>query len=417
LSLRLLPDSGRLVLDTMIPTKPTRIKAAIALAGLSVAALAIAQQVAGTKLPPPFATPAVNNGPRVIPRPEGAQLKLPAGFSVDEYASGLQRPRIMLYGPGGELLVTESIANGRVTILFDKNFKAGEQRKTLIEGLDRPYGMAWLKDWLYVAESTSVKRYKYDAKNMTVGKGEEIVSMNGFTKGHWTRSITFDPKGEKLYVGVGSSSNVSPGDPKQRAAINRYNPDGTGFETYASGTRNPTQIHFYPGSNVLWASIQERDDLGDDLVPDYLTHIEQGGFYGWPYAYFGPHEDPRNKGQRPDLVAKTITPDLSLGAHVAVIDWIFYTGSMLPKEYQGGAILAFHGSWNRSERVGQSVAFVPFKNGKVAGEPRDLVTGWMLSPEKREVWGRPTGVFQMKDGSLLVSDDGGNKIWRISYKK
>ncbi len=354
----------------------------------------------------------------MIEKPSGAGLQVPAGFDVQEYASDLQHPRVMIYGPSGELLVTESVPKGRVTILFDKDhhFKI-DSKKAIIEDLDRPYGMAWWKDYLYVGEPTSIKRYKYDAKTMTAGKGEEIITYPDMGKGHWTRSLAIDPKAEKLYVGVGSATNVSAGELKQRAAINRYNLDGSGYETFASGTRNPTSIHFYPGSSVLWASIQERDELGDDLVPDYFTHIQQGGFYGWPYAYFGPHEDPRRKGESPELVKKTITPDVSLGSHVAVIDWTFYTGKMFPAEYQGGAFLAFHGSWNRNDRVGQSVAFVPFKNGEPTAGPRQFLTGWMLAPDKVEVWGRPTGVFQMNDGSLLVSDDGGNKIWRISYKK
>ncbi|HYO79759.1 MAG TPA: sorbosone dehydrogenase family protein, partial [Bryobacteraceae bacterium] len=175
---------------------------------------------------------------------------------------------------------------------------------------------------------------------------------------------------------------------------------------------------FYPGTNTLWASVQERDQLGDDLVPDYFTHIQQGGFYGWPYAYFGPNEDPRNKGQKPDLVSKTITPDVSLGAHTAVIDWKIYQGKQFPARYRGGAFLALHGSWNRSKRVGYSVVFVPFHAGKAAAtQPEDFLSGWMIDPEKREVWGRPTGILEMKDGSLLVSDDGGNKVWRITYKQ
>lgn len=381
---------------------------------------ALAWQQAGVKLPPPFHSPSVNNRPQVISRPDGAQLKLPQGFSIDEFAAELERPRIMIYAPGGEILVTESVQGGRVTVLSDRNNdgKADASRKVLIEGLDRPYGMAWWKDYLYVAETTSVKRYKFDAKSVSVGKGEEIIPMHNFAKGHWTRTIAFDPKGEKLYLGVGSESNVSTGEPEQRAAISRYNPDGSGYELVATGTRNPTTIGFYPGTNVLWASVQERDLLGDDLVPDYFTHIQHGGFYGWPYAYFGPNEDPRNKGQRPDLVKKTIVPDVSLGAHTAVIDWKFYTGKMFPERYQGGAFLALHGSWNRSKRVGYSVAFVPFKDGKPAvTEAEEFLSGWMLDPDKREVWGRPTGVMQMKDGSLLVSDDGGNKIWRIAYKR
>jgi glucose/arabinose dehydrogenase len=390
---------------------------------LSVTAVACAfawQQQSSVKLPPPFATPSVNNRPEVISRPDGAQLRLPQGFTVDEFATDFDRPRVMIYAPGGEILVTESVPNGKVTAIVDRNNdgKADEQRKTLIEGLDRPYGMAWWKDYLYVAETTSVKRYKYDAKAVSVGKGEEIIPMHEFGKGHWTRTITFDPKGEKLYLGVGSASNVSTGEPEQRAAISRYNPDGTGYELFATGTRNPTSIEFYPATNVLWASVQERDLLGDDLVPDYFTHIQQGGFYGWPYAYYGPHEDPRNKGQKPDLVKKTIVPDVSLGSHTAVIDWRFYTGKQFPARYQGGAFLALHGSWNRSKRVGYSVAFVPFKDGRpTVQEAEEFMTGWMLDPGKREVWGRPTGIMVMKDGSLLVSDDGGNKVWRISYKQ
>ena len=384
-----------------------------------VAALLAWQQSAKVTLPPPFHTPSATNRPQVIPRPDGAQLQLPEGFRIDEFASGLQRPRIMVYTPGGEILITETIPNGTVTVLMDKNkdFKADPETKKLIEGLDRPYGMAWWKDYLYVAESTSVKRYKYDTKNVSVGHGEEIVPMKDLGKGHSTRTITFDPKGEKLYLGIGSASNVDVGEPEERAAILRYNPDGSGREIYASGTRNPTTIGFYPGTNTLWASVQERDGLGDDLVPDYFTHIQQGGFYGWPYAYFGPNEDPRNKGKAPELVKKTIVPDISLGAHTAVIDWKFYTGKQFPQKYQGGAFLALHGSWNREKRVGQSVVFIPFRNAKPAGDPEPFLTGFMLSPDKREVWGRPTGVFIMNDGSLLLSDDGGNKVWRISYGK
>jgi glucose/arabinose dehydrogenase len=383
-----------------------------------VTAVAIAA-AAEVKLPEPFHSPSVNNRPNVIGRPDGAQLQVPQGFKVEEFASGFETPRIMLYTPTGEILVSESTRNGRVSVISDKNgdFKADAERKVLIEGLNRPYGMAFWKNYLYVAETTSVKRYPFDSKALTVGKGEEVVSMKDFDKGHWTRTIAFDPKGEKLYVGIGSESNVSPGENERRAAISQCNPDGSGCRIFATGTRNPTSIYFQPGTTTLWASVQERDALGDDLVPDYFTHIQDGGFYGWPFAYFGPHEDPRNKGQKPDLVKKAITPDVSLGAHVAVIDWKFYTGKQFPAKYQNGAFLALHGSWNRSQRVGQSVVFVPFKGGKPAGDPEPFLSGWMLGPDKREVWGRPTGIMEMKDGSLLVSDDGGNKIWRISYKQ
>jgi glucose/arabinose dehydrogenase len=388
-------------------------KALLYSAAVLVAATALAWDAKDAKLPPPFATPSVDNGPHVIDQPGGAQLKLPAGFQIEAYAEGIEQARYMLLGPGGELLVSDSIKNGSVHVI-DRN----KQRKKLLDGLDRPYGLAFWKDYLYVGEVTSIKRYKYDSKAQTAGKGEEVISLAGLDGGHWTRSLLFDRKGEKLYVGTGSRSNVSAGEDPRRAAINRYNPDGSGHEIFASGTRNPIGLHWYSGTDTLWVAVQERDLLGDDLVPDYFTHVQQGGFYGWPFAYVGPHEDPRRKGEKPDLVAKTIVPDILLGAHVAVLDFLFYTGKQFPAEYQGGAFLAFHGSWNRSKRVGYSVAFIPFKDGKPAADaPRDFLTGWMIAPDKREVWGRPVALLQLQDGSMLVSDDGGKKIWRISYKK
>jgi glucose/arabinose dehydrogenase len=377
---------------------------------LILIAAAYAAQRAVPKLPPPYHTPSANNRPRVIERPAGVQLKLPAGFTVEEYASGFKVPRYMLLGPSGELLIADSADGGSVIVMHKGN------RKTIAEGLDRPYGLAFWKDYLYIAERTSLKRYKYDAKAMSVGKGEEIVPMHEFAKSHWTRSIIFNPQNTKFFLGIGSGSNVDTGEPEMRAAINRFNPDGSGHEIYASGTRNPIGMRFYPGTNDLWAAVQERDGLGDDLVPDYFTKIQQGGFYGWPYAYIGPNEEPRNKGQRPDLVKKTIVPDVLLGPHVAVLDFIFYTGKQFPERYRNGAFLANHGSWNRSKRIGYSVTFVPFKNASPAGEVEDFLTGWMLSPDKDEVWGRPVGLLQLPDGSVLVSDDGGKKIWRISYK-
>lgn len=389
-----------------------QLKAVVPVTAMLAIAAALAWDSKDVKLPPPFATPSVDNGPRVVERPEGAQLKLPAGFHIEVYAEGFEQPRFMALDPNNALLVSDSTKNGAVYILDQQ-----KQRKKLIDGLERPYGLAFWKGYLYVGEETSIKRYKYDAQNRSVGKGEEVISLAGLGGGHWTRSLLFDRKGAKLYVGVGSRSNVSAGEDPRRAAINRYNPDGSGHEIFASGTRNPIGMRWYPGTDTLWAAVQERDLLGDDLVPDYFTHIQQGGFYGWPYAYVGPHEDPRRKGERPDLVAKTIVPDVFLGSHVAVLDFLFYTGKQFPAEYRGGAFLAYHGSWNRSKRVGQSIAFLPFKNAKPAAEePRAFLSGWMIDPDKREVWGRPVGLLQMPDGSVLVSDDGGNKIWHITYK-
>ncbi len=366
------------------------------------------------KLPPPYATKAVNNRPRVIPPPSGARLNVPPGFHAEVWAEDFNTPRFMMLGPSNEILLADSANPPNGTVYVFPNHDPNQRRK-LIEHLNKPYGLAMLNGYLYVGEPDSIKRFPYDAKAMTAGPGEEVISLKGQGTHHWTRSLLFDREGKKLYVGVGSGSNSSPGEDPRRAAISRYNPDGSGHEIYASGTRNPIGMRWYPGTNTLWAAVQERDDLGDDLVPDYFTHIQQGGFYGWPYAYIGPHEDPTNKGLAPDLVAKTLVPDVLLGAHVAVLDFIFYTGKQFPAEYQGGAFLAFHGSWNRSKRVGQSVAFVPFKNGKPSGPVREVVTGWMISPDEREVWGRPVGLLQMPDGSLLISEDGNKKIWHLSY--
>lgn len=369
-------------------------------------------------LPDPYHSPSASNAPTVIARPEDAQLRLPAGFSIKEYASGFERPRYMIQLPTGVVLLSDSTRKGSVYALFDKNRDGvSEDRKQLLQGLDRPFGLAVWKEFLYVAEATSVKRYKFNAATLEIRPGQEVVSMKEFASGHWTRTIRFTPDGTKFYLSVGSASNVSPGEPEMRASILRFNPDGSGMEHVARGTRNPIGLDFEPATGKLWAAIQERDGLGDDLVPDYFTSIKEGGFYGWPYAYIGPNEDPRNKGQRADLVKSTIVPDVVLPAHVAVLDARFYRGSMFPARYKNGALLAFHGSWNRARRIGYSVVFIPFKDGKPAGKPEDLLSGFMLDPGKKEVWGRPVGLLELPDGSLLVSDDGGNKIWRITYRK
>jgi len=385
----------------------------ISCAILTVAAFAWQQK---SDLPVPYATPSARNNPRVIKRPEGAKLKFAPGFSAEEYLTDFKVPRFMLLGSHGEMLVADSAKDGEGCVWIYPDIGKSKDRRVLVAKLDRPYGLAFWKDYVYVGETTSIKRYKYDSVAKTAGPGEEVVSLAGFDKGHWTRSLLFDRKGEKLYVGIGSASNVDAGENPNRAAINRYNPDGSGHELYATGTRNPIGLHWYPGTDVLWAAVQERDELGDDLVPDYFTHIKQGGFYGWPFAYAGPHEDPRRKGENPELVKKTIAGDVLLPAHAAVLDFAFYTGTQFPKHYQGGAFLAFHGSWNRSKRLGYSVNFIPFTKGKPSGKIEEILTGWMLSPEDKDVWGRPVAILQMPDGSLLVSDDGGNKIWRISYK-
>ncbi|MGH8121030.1 MAG: PQQ-dependent sugar dehydrogenase, partial [Gammaproteobacteria bacterium] len=286
----------------------------------------------------------------------------------------------------------------------------------LIKGLDRPYGLAFYKNRLYVAEAGSVKRYTYDAGTLKAGKGEEIIPLHEHADGHSTRSILFDEKLDKLYLTVGSASNVATGEAPIRAAISRYSPDGGGFELFASGIRNPVGLRWYPGTGDLWVTTHERDGLGDDLVPDYLTRVTPGGFYGWPYAYIGPHADPRHEGKAPELVQKTLYPDVLLGSHAGSMDLLFYSGAQFPEKYRGGAFVALHGSWNRSKRTGYKVVFVPFREAKPLAGPEDFLTGWMLGEDQREVWGRPVGFLQLPDGSLLVSDDGAGKLWRISYE-
>ena len=378
----------------------------VLVAGAVGGAIVAAQQA--PPLPAPFATPSTTNRPVVVDAPAGARLQVPAGFSVEPWADGFETPRFMLQGSGGEILLTDSAG---VVYVFAGGKAAG--KKPLITGLNRPYGLALWRNYLYVAETDSVKRYPYDATALTAGPGEPVVQVPGGGN-HWTRSIVFDRAGQKMYVGVGSSGNIDP-DEERRAAINRYNPDGSGHEIFASGTRNPASIHWYPNSDTLWAVVIERDGLGDDLPPDYLTHLQQGGFYGWPWAYFGPHPEPRHNGQHPELVAKTITPDVALPPHNSPLDFAFYTGTQFPAEYRGGAFIALHGTWNRSQRAGYKVVYVPFQNGKPSGPPKDFLTGWMIAPNNRDVWGRPVSVLMLTDGSLLVSDDGGKKVWRVAY--
>jgi len=371
------------------------------LALTSLSALALAQ-----------APPNVN-APTIVPRPANAQIHVPAGFSVDEFAKGFERPRFMVEGPGGEVIISDTVPNGSVIALRNGT------KKVLISGLDRPYGVALWQEYLYVGEPESLKRYKYDSKTLSAGPGQEVVSMAGFSKGHVTRTILVDERAGKLYLTIGSSGDLVTGDPELRAAIHRYNPDGTGHEVIATGLRNTVGLRFYPGSTQLWATVEERTDAEDVPVSDFLTSIKPGGFYGWPYAYVGPHADPRipEKERRPELVAKTITPDVILPPHCAVLDMLFYTGTQFPAEYRNGAFLANHGSTQGPERLGYSVSFVPFKSGKPAGPVRDFATGWMMGADKKEVWGRPVGLLQLRDGSMLVSDDGGKVIWRVSYKK
>ncbi len=373
-----------------------------------------------SELPAPYLTPSAKNRPRVISRPRDAKITLPPGFLIEEYTRGVPGARYMTLGPGDEVWVSD-MAGGSVHVVVD------QKPRTIISGLDRPYGLAFWKGWLYVAEATSVKRYHYEDNSHKVrgqkvtgptvtGKGQEVIPLHRFAAGHVTRTLLFDDKAAKLYLAIGSESNVGLGEDPMRAAISRFDPDGGAHEIVASGLRNPVGMRWHPATAKLWATSVERDGLGDDLPPDFLTEVEAGGFYGWPYAYIGPHEDPRHKGRAPEMVKKTRYPSVLLGPHVAALDFLFYAGTQFPERYRGGAFIALHGSWNRSRLAGYEIAFVPFDNGRPAAGPESFASGFAPDPAIAEVWGRPVGLLQLPDGSLLVSDDAGGLIWRIAYR-
>jgi glucose/arabinose dehydrogenase len=365
-------------------------------------------------LPPPDMAGQVSNPARVVPRPADKSLSVPAGFAVEEYASGFGKPRELLQLPGGAVLVTESLPAPKGAVLL---VARGKDHKPLISGLDRPFGMAFHDGYLYVAEPEALKRYKIDPAGPAAGPAEKLVEWKGYGKGHWTRSVAIDGKARKIYVSVGSGSNVDLGDPADRNAVNVYNLDGSGAEVFASGIRNGVCVRFQPQSRKLWTTVQERDGLGDELPADFFTEVKKGAFYGWPFAYLGPNEDPRHKGVNPAAVSKTVEPDVLLGPHVSAMNFVFHSGRSVPSKYKNGAFIALRGSSGRSQRIGYGIVFVPFKGGKPAGQPESFLSGFMTAPGAKEVWGRPVGITELNDGSLLLSEDGNNTIWRISCKK
>jgi glucose/arabinose dehydrogenase len=365
-------------------------------------------------LPPPAA--GVANPPQVVARPPGAQLTLPPGFAIDVFAdSGFKTLRWAMEGPGGEVFVTDTTAN-TITMLrdADKDGKA-ETRAVFAQGLDRPMGMAIHGGWFYVGNTDAIVRWKYAPGQASLTGTPEVVAKVPGGGNHWTRTLTFSPDGRKLYVTVGSASNVDV-EPSPRATILEMNPDGSMLRPFATGVRNAVGLTFRPGTNELWASVHERDMLGDDLVPDYASRIQDGGFYGWPFAYTGPNEDPRRKGERPDLVAKAIVPDVLLQSHSAPLGLAFYTGTQFPAEYRGDAFLALHGSWNRKQRTGYKVVRIPIRHGKPTGGYEDFIVGWSPADDRPDVWGRPVAILPLSDGSMLVTDDAHNVIWRVTYK-
>lgn len=373
------------------------------------------------KLPAPYHTESARRPSKQVPMPAGAKLTVPKGFKLNIFAEGdFKVPRWMALAPNGDVFLSDSGANS-VIVLRDKN-KDGvaEERFVFSNKLSQPFGMAFHKEWFYVANTDSIVRFKYKpGQTVAEGDPEKLVELTpGGYNQHWTRNLLFSPDGTKLFVSIGSASNVSVEADPRRAAISVYDPDGKNHRIYARGLRNPIGLAWNPKTGELWTAVNERDGLGDDLVPDYATSVKEGGFYGWPYSYLGRNEDPRRKGESPELVEKSIVPDVIFQSHVAALGIQFYTGKMFPKDYQGDAFVAFHGSWNRAKLSGYKIVRIKFNNGKlVANSYQDFVSGWLPDENSNEVWGRPVGLLVAADGSLLITDDGGDKIWRVSYGK
>jgi glucose/arabinose dehydrogenase len=376
-------------------------------------------------LPEPFASKSSNNGPDLVPRPQEAWPKAPAGFKVEQYTTDLDNPRLITTAPNGDYFVAEM--NPGKILIFRGISSDGKPQQTEVfaTGLHGVYGIAFYPpgpnpQWVYFGKTDSVLRFPYQNGDLKArGEPEHIADLPG-GGGHTTRSVQFTPDGKKMFVAVGSASNVDDPDTtpaeKNRADILEFNPDGSGIRIYAYGIRNAGGgLAINPSTGELWCSVNERDALGDNLVPDYITHVQDGGFYGWPWWYMGGHQDPRHKGKHPELKDKVITPDVPLQPHNASLQFTFYDGKQFPAEYSGDIFASEHGSWNKSVRVGYEVIRVPLhQTGHASGEYEDFLTGFVV--DSGHVWGRPVGVTVATDGSLLVTDDGSNTIWRVSYK-
>jgi glucose/arabinose dehydrogenase len=385
-------------------------------------------KITTSDLPKPFASKSANNFPVPATRPEGAMPKTLPGFKVDIYATGLDEPRKMLAAPNGDIFLAET-SKGEITVFRGVKDGKPEQKSTFASGLKEPFGIAFYPpgndpQWVYIGDTDSVKRFAYHNGDLkATGQAQTIVAEifpgAAHAHGHSTRDVAFSPDGKKMFVSVGSASNIDDPDTHKsefhRANILEYNPDGSGVRVFASGIRNPVGLAVNPKTGELWTATNERDALGDNLVPDYTTHVQEGGFYGWPWYYMGGNHDPRLPDSHPDLRAKMITPDVLLQPHSAPLTFAFYDGSQFPAEYKGDMFLALHGSWNRSPRTGYMVVRVPLHGqGKASGEYEEFLTGFVTADGN--VWGRPVGIAVAKDGSLLVSDDGTGSIWRVSYE-
>lgn len=384
----------------------------------------LAQGPVAPILPAPYSTPSAAKFSRVIPWPANAKPSAPPGFVVERWADDLNGARWLYQLPNGDVLTAE--ARGRIILFRDTTGDGNpDERHTLIENrngnLNRPFGMAFVAPYLYVANTNGLWRYPYAPGETFISpaSGTRILDLPG--DGHWTRNVIASREGERLYVTVGSLTNVDvegrdARDPR-RAAILEYDIATGTSRIYAGGLRNANGMDWEPVNGKLWTAVNERDGLGDDLVPDFVTSVSPHGFYGWPYFYFGIYEDPRKAGQRPDLAGQSIVPDLAVGAHTATLGLAFYRNAAFPERFRNGMFVAQHGSWNRAKFAGYRIGFVPFdRNGNVTGPIRDFVTGFIADEATSEVYGRPVCVIGLQDGSLLFTDDASNRIWRVRFE-
>ena len=403
--------------------------------------------VAVANLPAPFSTPSTRNNPAVVPAPADARLSVPAGFTVKRFAEGLTGPRLLRIAPNGDIFVVETRSHRIRVLRAAEGAEAPTYNELFVEGLDRPFGIAFFPagndpQWLYVANNNSIIRYPYRSGDLKPRAEAEVVvaKLSETTNGHSTRDVAFSPDGTRMFIALGSASNVADGISKKsgeearrwdqehglgaawdfefhRANVLVTDPAGRQpLRVFAAGIRNPVGLAVNPITGDLWTSTNERDGLGDDLVPDYITRVREGAFYGWPWYYMGSNEDPRRAGERPDLAGKVTVPDVPVQAHSAALQIAFYNattgGAVFPPEYRGDLFAAFHGSWNRASRTGYKVVRVRTRNGIPTGEYEDFLTGFVL--DNKDVWGRPVGVAVARDGALLVTEDGNGTVWRIA---
>ncbi|MBV4356741.1 PQQ-dependent sugar dehydrogenase [Pinibacter aurantiacus] len=396
-------------------------------------------------LPPPNATKSHMNFSNVKGWKDGTKPIAPEGFTVDLYYDGLQNPRWLYVLPNGDVLVAESNTHhgffekigaafvganksnsmkksaNRITLLRDADHDGKpEVKETFLSGLKQPFGMLLIGNHFYVGNTDALVRYIYESGATKItSNGEKLLDLpDGKINRHWTRNIITNKDNSKIYIGIGSGTDHGEKgleNEKLRGDILEVNPDGTGMRVYAAGLRNPVGMGWAPGTETLWTSVNERDELGDNLVPDYVTSVKENGFYGWPYCYWGQHIDPRVEQVQPDLVQRAIVPDVPLGSHTASLGLAFYDKKMFPEKYHNGAFITQHGSWNRKPIAGYRVLFVPFKNGKPSGDPEEFLTGFIEDLDHGKVRGRPVGIVVLQDGSMLITDDTSNKIWRVSY--